>query len=104
VRPQVPAGTTTAIRHAGTSGPVVGLRTADGGALLFYDIGATLTVTAPAGSTLSRLNVPGFVAPGGQATSVTLDFLEQFATYDPARGHGTGLPIVADYSGITGQG
>jgi hypothetical protein len=61
-------------------------------------------VTAPAGSTLSNLNVPGFISPGGQATSVTLDFLEQFATYDPARGHGTRMPIVADYSGITGQG
>ena len=104
VRKQVPPGTVTAIRHVATMDPVFGLRTADGGALLFYDIGAKLTVTAAAGSTLSSLSVPGFVSPGGQAASVTLGFLEQFAVYDPARGHGTRLPIVADYSGITGLG
>src|SRR5262249_53730125 len=64
--------------------PVFGLRATDGGALLFYTVAARLTVTAPQGSALS-LNVPGFISAGQQATAETLDYLEQFATYDPPR-------------------
>ena len=53
------------------------------------------------------MNVPGFLSPGNPVAQATLDYLEQFATYDPMAGSGQGTrqptpSVVADYSGITG--
>ena len=81
------------------SGAVYGLRTADGGALLFYTDAAELTLTAPAGEAM-HLTVPGFYSPSQAMTRAGIGYLEQFATYDPPSG-GAGLRVVADYSGIT---
>jgi hypothetical protein len=93
-------------RHFATAQAIYGLRTVNGGALLFYDVAAQVTVTAQADGTLP-LNVPGFLSPGNPVARATLDFLEQFAAYDPAAGAGHGArgrapSVVADYSGITG--
>jgi hypothetical protein len=84
------------------SGPVYGLRTTDGGALLFYADAAELTLTAPAGDTM-HLTVPGFYSPSQSLTKAGIGYMEQFATYDPPSGGGmtSGLRVVADYSGIT---
>ena len=81
------------------SGPVYGLRTTDGGALLFYADAAELTLTAPAGDAV-HLTVPGFYSPGQALTRAGIGYQEQFATYDPPPGE-PGLRVVADYSGIT---
>ncbi len=86
-------------RHAPAGGPVFGLLTTDGGALLFYTDSAELTLAAPAGEAL-QLTVPGFYSPGQAVTTAGIGYLEQFATYVPPRG-GSGLRVVADYSGIT---
>jgi hypothetical protein len=83
------------------SGAVYGLRTTDGGALLFYADAAELTLTAPAGEAM-HLTIPGFYSPGQALTSARVGYQEQFATYDPPSGAMTsGLRVVADYSGIT---
>jgi hypothetical protein len=84
------------------SGPVYGLRTTDGGALLFYADAAELTLTAPAGEAM-HLTVPGFYSPSQALTRAGIGYQEQFATYDPPSG-GSGLRVVADYSGITSAG
>jgi len=81
------------------SGPVYGLRTTDGGALLFYADAAELTLTAPAGEAM-HLTVPGFYSSGQALTRAGIGYQEQFATYDPPSGS-SGLRVVADYSGIT---
>jgi len=95
---KVPAASVTD-QHATAGGQVFGLATAGGGALLFYTDTAELTLTPPQGETL-HLSIPGFYS-GGQALSrAGVGYLEQFATYVPPRG-GTGLRVVADYSGIT---
>ena len=95
---KVPAASITD-QHATAGGQVFGLATAGGGALLFYTDTAELTLTPPQGETL-HLSIPGFYS-GGQALSrAGVGYLEQFATYVPPRG-GTGLRVVADYSGIT---
>lgn len=88
--------------HSATIDPVFGLRTTDGGALLFYDIAARLTVTAAAGSTL-RLDIPGFVSPAQPASRVTLDYLDQLAVTDPPAGRQLPARVIADYSGLTGS-
>jgi len=103
-RASVRGGTVTDA-HAAAAGPdgqEFALLTSDGGALVFYTDAATVTVTPPAGSGLP-LNVPGFFSSGQTASQAVLDFQEQFAAYDPPAGQGAPR-VVADYSGITGQG
>ena len=107
LRREFPATSTETDHHVAATTAIYGLRTVNGGALLFYDVAAQVTVTAQAGSKLP-LNVPGFLSPGDPVAQATLDFLDQFATVDPpAGGAGQGGPgsvpsVVADYSGITG--
>jgi hypothetical protein len=84
------------------SGPVYGLRTTDGGALLFYADSAELTLTAPAGEAM-HLTVPGFYSPAESLPVATMGYLEQFATYDPPSGM-SGPRVVADYSAMTSSG
>lgn len=107
LRQEFPATSSETDRHSAATEPVFGLRTVNGGALLFYDVAAQVTVTAQAGGTLP-LNVPGFLSPGNPVAQATLDYLEQFAAYDPPAGgagqgaQGSAPSVVADYSGITG--
>jgi len=87
--------------HAPDAGTgVFGLRTADGGALLFYTDSAQLTLTAPTGEAM-HLTIPGYYSPGQSLSRAAVGYLEQFAVYDPPAGD-SGLRVVADYSGITG--
>jgi hypothetical protein len=102
-RASLPVGTNLTNQHAAAAGPIFGLRLTGGGALLFCAVTARLTVTAPVGRTVA-LNVPGFFSPGSPVTHAVIDYQEQFAVVDPARGHGPLGPVVADYSGITGRG
>jgi hypothetical protein len=100
-RKQIPAAAVTD-RHAPAPGtPVFGLATTDGGALLFYTDAAELTLSPPAGEAL-HLTIPGFYSPGQSLSTAGIGYLEQFATYVPPRG-GSGLRVVADYSGITSR-
>jgi hypothetical protein len=108
LRREFPATSFETDRHFAATEASFGLRTVDGGALLFYAVAAQVTVTAQGNGTLP-LNVPGFLSPGNPVARATLDFLEQFATYDPpgAAGHGpqgSAPSVVADYSGITSAG
>ena len=91
-------GTTVTVRHSPVNGPVFGLRTTNGGALLFYTDAAEAKLMAPRGHTM-RLKIAGFY-DGKRLTSANVGYLEQFATYDPPKGT-TGPHVVADYSGIT---
>jgi hypothetical protein len=103
-RTDVPGGTVTDA-HApagGADGQEFALLTAGGGALVFYTDAATVTVTPPAG-TMLHVTVPGYFSPGQAVSQATVDYLEQFAAYDPPSGHG-GPGVVADYSAITGEG
>jgi hypothetical protein len=89
---------------AGAAGQEFALRTADGGALVFYTDAAEVTITPPAGSAL-HLTLPGFYSPDQALPRAGMSYLEQFTAYDPpADGGAGGAPrVVADYSGITGK-
>ena len=97
---RLPTATVTD-RHAATADYVFGLSTTNGGALVFYTDTAELTLVAPAGEAL-HLTIPGFYSPGQAVRTAGIGYLEQFAAYVPRRG-GSGLRIVADYSGITAR-
>jgi hypothetical protein len=97
-RARLPKGSAATDHHTQTGYGIVGLRTADGGALLFYTDAAVVTFTAPHGKTM-RLSIPGFFGSGQKLSWAGLRFLDQVATYDPP--HAGGNPrVVADYSGI----
>jgi hypothetical protein len=100
-RAKLPAASVSGRHTPASGGQVFGLRTADGGALLFYTDAAELTLTPPPGNML-RLTIPGFYSPGEALSRAGIGYLEQFATYVPARG-GSGLRVIADYSGITSR-
>ena len=92
---RLPAGSAVTDRHD-TSGLVFALKTADGGALVFYHLTAS-----PPPQTI-KLDIPGYHSPSQALTSATVDYADQFAVDIPA---GSASPaVVADASGITGQG
>ena len=84
---------------------VFGLKTTDGGALLFYTVAAHLVLTPPDGGTISALNIPGYYSPSSSAglTSAAVGYIEQFATYVPAADD-SGRRIIADISSIVSRG
>ena len=97
---RLPAGSAVTDRHD-TSGLVFALKTAGGGALVFYHLTARLSLTPPPGQTIN-LGIPGYYSSSQALTSAAVDYADQFASYIPA---GSASPaIVADASGITGQG
>jgi hypothetical protein len=97
---RLPAGSADTDRH-GTSGLVFALKTAGGGALVFYHLTARLSLTPLPGRTI-QLSIPGFYSSSQALTFAAVDYADQFASYIPA---GSASPaIIADASGITGQG
>jgi len=98
---RLPVGATVTDRHAPGPGGVFGLRTLDGGALLFFTDSAEIRLAPPRGA-IMHLTIPGFYSPGESLRSAGVGYLEQFAVYDPPHG-GAGLRVVADNSGITAR-
>jgi hypothetical protein len=88
-------------RHAPAADYVFALRTTNGGALVFYTDAAELTLVPPAGEAL-RLTIPGFYSSSQALRMAGIGYMEQFATYIPPL-RGSGLRVVADYSGITAK-
>jgi hypothetical protein len=81
------------------SGPVFGLKTAGGGALMFYGLTARLSLAPPPGATF-ELDIPGYYSPSQTLTSATVMYVDQFATCIPRRP--ASPRVVADASGVAG--
>jgi len=97
---KLPAGSADTDKHS-VSGQVFALKTVGGGILVFYALAAQLTLAPPPGQTF-QVGIPGYYSSSQSLTSATIEYTEQFATYIPA---GQASPqILADASGITGQG
>lgn len=92
----------TTDRHSAAPYPVLGLKTRNGGSLIFYTLDAQLSLTAPPGAYLS-ISIPGYVSPKETPTSARFGYIEQFATYIPPAGLGD-RRIVADFSSIASRG
>jgi hypothetical protein len=97
-RSRLPDGSADIDRHY-VSGPVLGLKTVGGGALMFYGLTARLSLAPPPGGTF-ELDIPGYYSPSHKLTSATVIYVNQFATYLP---RGPANPrVVADASGVAG--
>ena len=97
---KLPTGSTDTDKHS-SSGRIFALKTVGGGVLVFYALAAQLTLAPPPGQTF-QVGIPGYYSSSQTLTSATVEYTEQFATYIPA---GQESPqILADASGITGQG
>jgi hypothetical protein len=101
-RSRLPAGSTDSDKHQAGAGPVFGLRTKDGGAVLFYAVSAQLTLAPPSGETF-ELEIPGYYSSSQTLTSADVRYIEQFAAYVPAAGR-SGWQVVADVSSIASRG
>ena len=100
-RSRLPQGSTDTDTHLQAPGAVYGLRTADGGALLFYTLNAQLTLAPPAGQSF-QIAIPGYYSPASTQTRAVVGYIDQFAAYDPP--HSGSPRITADTSGIASRG
>jgi hypothetical protein len=100
-RSRLPAGSTDSDKHQAGAGPVFGLRTKDGGAVLFYSVSAQLALATPPGHSF-ELDIPGYYSCSQTLTSADIGYIEQFAAYVPPAGH-SGSQIVADVSSIASR-
>lgn len=89
-------------RHTATSDPVYALRTTDGGALVFYDLSASMVLSPATGlAGLFSIDYPDLITKGrNQDASFEVDYREQFAVDEPP-----GTPakpvVVAQLGGAT---
>ncbi|HEX5116851.1 MAG TPA: hypothetical protein VFW65_16795 [Pseudonocardiaceae bacterium] len=89
-------------RHTATSDPVYALRTTDGGALVFYDLSASM-VLSPAGAFagLFSIDYPDLITKGkNQDASFEVDYREQFAVDEP-QGTPAKPAVVAQFGGAS---
>jgi hypothetical protein len=91
------SGATTVDIHTTTSDPVFALRTVNGGALVFYDLDASLTMGAPYAQPF-RIKIPGFLNGTQQARAFTVNYTNQFAVYETP-GSPSRLQGLGTYSG-----
>lgn len=85
-RKTMPRGSSQTDLYTTTSDPVYALRTTDGGALVFYDLRASLTLGAPYGGAmgLMTIHVPGFLnGKERPQASFQINYGDQFAVYEP---------------------
>ncbi|HEY4461066.1 MAG TPA: hypothetical protein VGN41_00260, partial [Streptosporangiaceae bacterium] len=97
-RARLPAGSTVTDRHRPAGNGVYALRTAGGGALVFCDLSASLTLAAPPGRTM-RLDIPGYYSPARPVSSATVPYVDQVAIYEPPAGAAAPPQLIADASG-----
>lgn len=91
--------------HQAGPGTVYGLRTTDGGALLFYNVSAKLTIS-PVTSLSFKLTIPGWYN-GASVSLGVLDYAAEFVAYDPPTGPTTAhrnVTFAGDYSGVVSRG
>jgi hypothetical protein len=95
----LPAGSAVSLTHTAAGNPVFAFRAAGGGAVLFFDLTATMRLSAPPGN-LIRVAIPGYYSSSHPVTSATLSYVDQFALYDPPGGTGADPVVIASIGGI----
>jgi hypothetical protein len=93
-------GATDSDIHFPAPNRAFGLKTASGGALVFYAVDAQLTLAMPDGQSF-QLKIPGYYTYATSQTSAQVGYIDQFATYDPP--HGT-PSVIAESSSVDSRG
>jgi hypothetical protein len=97
-----PSGSTQLDQHAVSTDPVYALRTTDGGALVFYDLTAALTLGAP-DATPFTMTITGIFDGKDSMRAAQVNYDDQFVVYEPAGATATPA-VVANYSGaVSGE-
>ena len=94
---QAPGQLLVQVVHATTADPVYALRTAGGGALVFYDLSATMTISTIYGQLFS-LKYSGFISGSQHDANFEVNYSEEFVVYEPA-GAQAAPQVVAENSG-----
>jgi hypothetical protein len=98
----MPAGSSVLDSHQTTTDQIYALRTTTGGVLAFYDLTASLTLGAPFAQPFS-ITIPGYFNNSQQSTSFQLNYVAQFAVYEPP-GASTSPQVLADETGpVSGE-
>jgi hypothetical protein len=98
----MPSGSSVLDSHQTTTDQIYALRTTGGGALVFYDLTASLVLGAPFAQPFS-ITIPGFFNNSQQSTSFQLNYVDQFAVYEPP-GSSASPQVVADETGpVSGE-
>jgi hypothetical protein len=96
---RLPRGARDTDRHQVTQEGIYALRTQGGGALVFYSLSATLTLTAPPGQPMA-LQIPGYYSSGSPVTTATVPYADQFAAYIGPPGS-PAAEVLAESSGVS---
>jgi hypothetical protein len=97
-----PPGSTQLDQHQVTTDPVYTLRTSDGGALVFYNLTASLTLAGP-NATPFTMKIAGIFDGKDSMRSAQVDYDDQFAVYEAA-GASAKPAVIANYSGaVSGE-
>jgi hypothetical protein len=94
---QAPGQVVVQVVHATTADPVYALRTADGGALVFYDLSATMTISTVYGELFS-VKYSGFISGSQKDANFEVNYSEQFVVYEPP-GASVAPRVLAENSG-----
>jgi hypothetical protein len=98
----MPSGSSVLDSHQTTTDQIYALRTTSGGVLVFYDLTASLVLGAPFAQPFS-ITIPGFFNNSQQSTSFQLNYVDQFAVYEPP-GSSASPQVVADETGpVSGE-
>ncbi|HEX5496778.1 MAG TPA: hypothetical protein VFX70_19625 [Mycobacteriales bacterium] len=88
--------------HSATSDRTFALTTANGGALVWCDVSAELSLTPPGGATMD-IQIPTFYTKGHPVTEASVPYLTQLLVYDPPRGQGTAR-VIGHLTGPVAKG
>ena len=98
----MPSGSTQLDQHQVTTDPVYALRTTDGGALVFYNLTASLTIGTP-GAVPFTMTMVGIFDGKDSMRAADVNYDDQFAVYEAAGASATPT-VIANYSGaVSGE-
>jgi hypothetical protein len=99
---RMPSGSTELDQHQVTTDPVYALRTTDGGALVFYNLTAQLTIGAPDAVPFT-MTIVGIFDGKDSMRAADVNYDDQFVV-DEAAGASATPTVIANYSGaVSGE-
>jgi hypothetical protein len=99
---RLPPGSTELDQHQVSPGPIYALRTTDGGALIFYNLTASLTLGAPNAIPFT-MTIAGIFDGKDSMRSAQVNYDDQFAIYEAAGAAATPT-VIANLSGaVSGE-